>query len=282
MLADIAQAQRTHFMVTKGRLNKPPIVPPDKLRREPKLTLQQSVHDVALKRFGIRSLAERQIHDLFINVHRHAKSHPRVRLFACFMGVRAACVRPRNSALTSVAIEGIGQRGTTPPAPTPAVNNQPAEGDSGTGVVVPQATKPVKLGRMMLAEEPLSSELYTELSDPAAIDTYIVALSILQRDTGALFPDPDASHASFVSLQAAVISMKALFKGTAGSLKHRPCGTQPSHRSLEEALNCLERVEVKGKVDMDRLLMAVMQVSVVIWSYLFVWWDLHSNSTVSH
>jgi hypothetical protein len=253
MISDVSQAQRNYFILAKGRINKPPLVPADKLRNEPKMTLQHAIHELALKRFGIRQIAERQIHDFFINVHRHAKTHPRVRLFACFMGVRATCVRPRSSALTNVAIEGIGQRSSTPP--TGGVAGAQS-GDSGTS----GSAEPGKMGRLMLAEEPLSAELFTELCDPAAIDTYITALSLLQRGVGALFPDPDSSNTSFVPLEAAVLAVKALFKGAAGPTKHKPCGSQPSHRSLEEVMNCLERVEFKGKVDMDRLLMAVMQV----------------------
>ena len=46
-----------------------------------------------LYKFGVRRIAERELHELFFNVRRHYRDHPRVAVFANFMSMTAEVER---------------------------------------------------------------------------------------------------------------------------------------------------------------------------------------------
>merc|ERR1711871_1410518 len=55
--------------------------------RTPRQDFAEFLYDFYLYRFGIRTVAQHKLHELFFNVRRHYFSHDRVRVFACFMGM---------------------------------------------------------------------------------------------------------------------------------------------------------------------------------------------------
>ena len=46
--------------------------------------IEEILYDFYLYKFGVRRIAERELHELFFNVRRHYQDHPRVRMFANF------------------------------------------------------------------------------------------------------------------------------------------------------------------------------------------------------
>ena len=55
--------------------------------------LKEILYDFYLYKFGVRRIAERELHELFFNVRRHYKDHPRVAIFANFMSMSAELER---------------------------------------------------------------------------------------------------------------------------------------------------------------------------------------------
>lgn len=49
--------------------------------------MSEFVYDFYLQLFGLREVAEQELHYLFTNVREYASKHPRVRLFALFCGI---------------------------------------------------------------------------------------------------------------------------------------------------------------------------------------------------
>ena len=55
--------------------------------------LKEILYDFYLYKFGVRRIAERELHELFFNVRRHYKDHPRVAMFSNFMSMTAELER---------------------------------------------------------------------------------------------------------------------------------------------------------------------------------------------
>lgn len=60
----------------------------DERESQPKQSLITFLYDQALTKCGVRDLAERALHELFVAVRAHMGEHPRVRAFALFCGIR--------------------------------------------------------------------------------------------------------------------------------------------------------------------------------------------------
>ena len=52
-----------------------------------RMPLRYLLYDFYLYKFGVRRIAERELHELFYNVRRHIKNHPRVKIFSLFFGM---------------------------------------------------------------------------------------------------------------------------------------------------------------------------------------------------
>ena len=55
--------------------------------RLPRKALREFIYDHHLYRYGIRRIAEKQLHTLFYNIRRHAATHSRARVFALCLGM---------------------------------------------------------------------------------------------------------------------------------------------------------------------------------------------------
>ena len=51
------------------------------------MPLREVLYDFYLFKFGVRRIAEKELHELFYNVRRHIKNHPRVKTFSLFLGM---------------------------------------------------------------------------------------------------------------------------------------------------------------------------------------------------
>ena len=56
-------------------------------KRLPRILLPEFLYDVYLYKYGVRPIAEKQLHTLFYNVRRHCHASSRARLFALQMGM---------------------------------------------------------------------------------------------------------------------------------------------------------------------------------------------------
>ena len=52
-----------------------------------RMPLRYLLYDFYLYKFGVRRIAERELHELFYNVRLHIKNHPRVKIFSLFFGM---------------------------------------------------------------------------------------------------------------------------------------------------------------------------------------------------
>jgi len=203
-----------------------------KISVDQSISLEDAVYYSALSQFGVQAIAERRIHDFFVNVHHHASSNLRVRIFARFTGVRTSSLqkpKPKN-------------------ALDPMNDSNVIDGEQiGTGL------------SSDWCHDTMKKVLPQELQNKHAVNAYLTALEILFENE-VLFPAYDINGVSWVSLESAINCIKTLFSGAVKSDKHAICGIHPLKRVKEECMSRIERLEIdRGKVNFDSVLMIALQ-----------------------